>query len=496
MKAHLLFPDQDFDLQQPSPVNESNLIQDLELNVLFTTMSQGDKFIQDVVKKAILLGADQDAILYRQEVLKDCLKNPAILRKLYAIPVACAETKKKRWLGFFNRIPSGVLYGALELMDLFVDLLRQLREIADENMDKFDSVGFKRFFSMLQSELSDDYFATIDFHLRELRFRNGVLISTSLGQGNEPESYTLRKPIGRNPNWLKDLFSKKGPSYTFYIHERDEHGARALSDIRNKGILRVANALARSADHIDQFFAMLRVELAFYIGCLNLHEQLTALDCPVTFPVPHAANQRVHSFKALYDVCLALTMRQKVIGNDLSANDKQQIIITGANQGGKSTFLRAIGISQLMMQAGMFVPAQEFQANLCNGVFTHYKREEDNSMKSGKLDEELARMNDIADHIRTDSLLLLNESFAATNDREGSEIARQITRAMVDKHVKVFFVTHLYDFAQKLSQAARPDTLFLRAERRSDGTRTFRLFEGQPLQTSYGADVYNAIFKK
>ena len=100
-------------------------------------------------------------------------------------------------------------------------------------------------------------------------------------------------------------------------------------------------------------------------------------------------------------------------------NDKNLVIITGANKGGKSTFLRSIGLSQLMMQSGMFVPARSFTANICRSLFTHFKKEEDSGMKSGKLDEELNRMSKIIDHLNTaNSLLLFNESFAATNERK------------------------------------------------------------------------------
>jgi DNA mismatch repair ATPase MutS len=69
--------------------------------------------------------------------------------------------------------------------------------------------------------------------------------------------------------------------------------------------------------------------------------------------------------------------------------------------------------------------------------FTHYKREEDATMTSGKFDEELSRMSEIADEIRPRSLLLCNESFASTNEREGAEIrdrachARQVDQSPV-----------------------------------------------------------------
>ncbi len=240
---------------------------------------------------------------------------------------------------------------------------------------------------------------------------------------------------------------------------------------------------------------MLQAELAFYVGCLNLYEQLNQMGAPVCFPLAVDAGERRHLFQGLYDVSLALTMGQAIVGNQVNGDGKSLVIITGANRGGKSTFLRSIGLAQLMMQCGMFVPAESFCANLCDGLLTHFKREEDTAMESGKFDEELSRMSHIVDHIRPNALILFNESFAATNEREGSEIARQIVSALLESRVKVFFVTHLYPLAHSFYTRKADDVLFLRAERQADGRRTFQLNEGVPLQTSYGPDLYQRIFQ-
>jgi DNA mismatch repair ATPase MutS len=495
MKAFLMYKDQDFDLQRQLPSNEQALTQDLELNTLFNAMVLGDDFLLEVAKKAVLSGLnDLDTILYRQHILEDCLKNSSIVRDIYTIAVESIENKKKHWLGIFSRYPSSILHGSIEMLQMFVGLLKKLRNIADEHADKFESEGFRRFFAMIKQELDDDYFVIVENHLRELKFRDGVLLSAELGKGNEGTNYVLRKPNNQNPNWMKRVFAKKSPVYSFTIHPRDDHGAMALGELKDRGINLVANAVAQSADHIDSFFEMLRIELAFYIGCLNLYEQLAQMGEPVSFPLPLAPNERRHSCKGLYDVCLALTMKQKIVGNALNADNKELVIITGANQGGKSTFLRSIGLSQLMMQCGMFAPAESFSSNVCEGLSTHFKREEDATMKSGKLDEELSRMSGIVDNLTSNSMLLFNESFAATNEREGSEIARQITSALLEKRIKVFFVTHLYEFAHGFYENRMENIIFLRAERQSNGKRTFKLIEGEPLQTSYGQDLYNRIF--
>lgn len=300
----------------------------------------------------------------------------------------------------------------------------------------------------------------------------------------------LRKTNYDNWDWIKRLFSKKSPMHSYTLHPRDEAGARALGELRDRGLNLVANATGQSADHIDSFFNVLRTELAFYIGCLNLSEKLAGLGEPICFPSAVPAAERMHSFTGLYDTALVLTMKKKVVGNAVNADEKNLVVITGANQGGKSVFLRSIGLAQLMMQCGMFVSAESFRANICTNLFTHYKREEDSTMTSGKFDEELGRMSEIVDNITSNSLVLFNESFAATNEREGSEIAHQIVRALLEKGVKIFYVTHQYEFSRLIIEENRRDTLFLRADRR----RSYKLAEGEPLKTSFGADAYNKVF--
>jgi DNA mismatch repair ATPase MutS len=239
---------------------------------------------------------------------------------------------------------------------------------------------------------------------------------------------------------------------------------------------------------------MLRTELAFYLGCVNLYNRLVEMNEPTCFPVPAPKGEYRLSSENLYDVSLALSMGQQVVANNLKADGKNIIIVTGANKGGKTTFLRSVGLSQIMTHCGMFVPARSFSANLCTGLFTHFKRKEDVFMESGKLDDELKRMSEIIDHLSAGSLVLFNEAFSATNEREGAEIARQIVTALAERRVKVIFVSHLYRFTSGLYQEKTEGALFLRAERMIDGTRTYKLVEGRPQDTSFGIDLYNTIF--
>jgi hypothetical protein len=488
-----MHPGQDFDLTGDLPPNAAILSQDLELGTLLLAMADGDTFVHEMAERALLLSlTDPTAIGYRQRILADCLAQPAAVRELYELAVASVEGERTAYFGWTLRdSPDTILARSVAVLGFFTGQLKLLRGFAEEHMDQFGSEGFSQLFGMLIKELSDDYFGEIEWHLRELKFRGGTLISAQLGKGNKGTGYVLRR---RHEQTWRERLSRGRPGYSFQVADRDDNGHRALSELHGKGVNLVANALAQSTDHILSFFRMLRSELAFYVGCLNLHERLTGKNEPVCFPVPLPTDRLGLSATGLYDPSLTLHIGSRVVGNDLAADGTTLIMITGANQGGKSTFLRSVGLAQLMTQCGMFAPAQELQISVGNGVFTHYKREEDAGMDMGKLDEELARMSDIVDQVSPGGLVLCNESFASTNEREGSQIAREVVRALTGRGIRVVFVTHLFDLAYRFHAEAGPGTLFLRAERRPGGERTFRISPGEPQPTSYGADLYREIF--
>ncbi|HTW28205.1 MAG TPA: DNA mismatch repair protein MutS [Acetobacteraceae bacterium] len=495
MKAHLLHRDRDFDAKAMPPRHADALSQDLELATLIGAMAGSDRFLAEVAGAALLASlTDPEAIVYRQHVLQDCLANEDVVRGMYALALETIEAERKNYLSSVLRNPAWVLHRSVEVLQMFVASLRRLRGVAEENVTLFRSDGFRTLFRTLIEELGDDYFAAIRRHLKQLRFDRGVLISARLGEGARGMDTVLRRPNPPEGSWIDRVFAPHAPGYSFTLADRDEAGARALSDLRDQGINLVANALGQSTDHILGFFTMLRTELAFYVGCLNLRAVLRQQGAPICFPRPLGGKQRDHEASGLYDICLALTMGRGVVSNGISARDKGLVIITGANQGGKSTFLRSIGLAQVMMQCGMFVGAERFTADVCERIFTHYKREEDTEMNSGKFDEELRRMSDIIDQITPGSLVLFNESFASTNEREGSEIAREVVAALLDRRIKVFFVSHQYEFARAFERSGRSDVLFLRAERREGGTRTFHIGEGRPEPTSHGEDLYRQIF--
>ena len=487
MEVLLMYPDKGLgDLS--GEIEE--VLEDLGFDMILGSMARGEEFLLDISKMVISNPEeDLEVIEYRQEIMKDVLRNPDIVREIYKIPIDVENSKKERWWGVFGwKTPSNILSGARGALEVLIEYLRKLRRIADEHSEKFRSRGFTRFFEIIKKELDDDYLKGLEEHVSKLRFPKGIVLKVSIGEGNEGKGYTLVSP--KQKRWIEKVL-KRTRVYTFKLHPRDEAGAQVLDEIRNRGLRKVAKAVACAASHIEGFFKKLRKELAFYVASLNLFETLKNLGVPLSFPDLSETNRL--SFEDLNDLSLAITSGKKPVGNDLNANGKELFIITGANKGGKTTFLRSVGQAQIMAQTGMFVGARRFVGKVHKGVFTHFRKEEDRSLRMGKLEEELSRMNGIVEKIKPGSLLLLNEFMSSTNEREGSEIAYQIVRALLESGVRIFYVTHMFEFSRRFFENEK--VLFLKAERTKDGRRTFKIKEGRPLQTSFGLDLYRSIFE-
>jgi hypothetical protein len=487
-----MHPSEDFKVDRALPPESDDLVEDLGLGTLFSAMAGADKFVLAVAKAAVLSPLRlPEEVLYRQRALADCAAHPGFAKELYSLATDALEAHEKVTFWSLNITPESLRYYSVQSLELLLGFLVRLRRLAESHRPDMASPAFARLCSMLPSELGDEYVKVLNSHLSELKLAGGLAMSAQLSPTNRGTAYLLhRAPVRR----LRERMSRRSQaSYSFSVPQRDDNDWHALGELQARGVNIAANALAQSVDHIVGFFASLRTELAFYVGCLNLQAALEAKGEPVCTPVPWPADRPGLCAEGLYDPCLSLGLSERVVGNDVSAEAKTLVVLTGANRGGKSTFLRSTGLAQLMMQAGMFAPATAYASGVCPAVFTHFKRDEDPAMTAGKLDEELARMSVTISSVSPRCLLLCNEPFASTNEREGSDIGRQVLLPLTRAGVKVVLVTHLFDLAESLHDGGTDNILFLRAPRQA-GVPPFKLIEGPPEPTAYGEDVYRRVF--
>jgi DNA mismatch repair ATPase MutS len=469
------------------------LERDLGLGAVLEAMSDRDPRVLELVRPIVLSPlTTAAAIRYRQQVLAEFHARPDLLDALQRIAADALAAERGVWRVLRADRPSTVLHEAAQSLQAMLPALSALRQLADARLADCASPGVRQFLAACQRQWTEPWVGEMTQHLRVIASYDKARGSARLGRWLVGADHRLRRRA--HASWLERLHLLEQPGLTLTIPDRDEAGLQALSALRDTLVVDTADIAASAAAATRTFLRELHEQTTFYRAALRLMDRLEGAGqrwC-VPDPVDPADETPALRTTGLCDIGLSLRTRQRVVGNDLDATGRPLVLITGANSGGKSTFLRALGLAQLLLQCGLPVAAEEFCATLVPALFTHYRREEDAELQHGKLDEELARMSALADLLEPGCLLLCNESFASTNDREGSAIARDIVEALVSAGVRVGFVTHLNELPVHLYQD-REDVVFLRASRDNDGSRSYRLQIAPPLPTGYALDLYEQI---
>ena len=536
MKVRLLYPHREWD-DRGAYYDAESLIKDLGLTILFQVSSrsqepkkgtvqradESDRHLSEMLKKVMMIPLrTEEEIYYRQEILRDCMENKEFMGTLYEI----SRDMTFRWevLGKNqldkpgSKDKSANLLSRIEILHLFVNTLSRIKELCrSKSAEHLSSRGLTDFCSRLEADFGDEQEEKVRGILSDLIFYcdgqeeyslsgsgrkkeniSHMVLDCSVTEGMKlgvislEEVTTLERKLRRRKGdvtlreKMMTAFSKE-PMLVL----KDADLLEDLKRLNEQVAVHIMDSFRPMMDELRGFFEELYVQTAFYQACCNLFTRCERSGIPLCFPGV-GSREQLH-FQELMEFCMAVYRGQLPVGNDCDADGKRLLVVTGANQGGKSTFLRSIGIAQVMLQCGMPVCAKEFVSGIFPCFFTHFTRREDSSMNSGRLDEELGRIDGIIRHLGEGSMVLLNESFATTTEEEGSAIADDVIRAMMEAKVKVLTVTHLLAFAGKMYQRQLPETVFLTAQRREDGVRTFKMIPGEPELTSFGLDLYDEL---
>lgn len=491
MNAHLLFKDK---ILEAVRVDERT-VSDLELSCIIDHMADSESFIRDnmyLFFSTKNICSRPEEILYRQEILSDFLNHPEDLRKLYGLVGRMVKMDKDTYLSTSHKKAKFMLDVAVKVMLSMKDPLTELYRMAGRLSSLCESEGCKELLKNLIFLFAPEKLAGMEGFMKDLSTKDGITSTAVLYKHLRPGEYhPSRNEEGPAKGFLRFLKKDKN-TIEFDVDMEDLETSPALSKLRDLMCTPAASLVVASRTELFDFLKELHQELSFYIGCLNLKNHMDKIGLPSCFP---AVDSGFLEADSLHNLSLALLKKETGVANTLQAEKEKMIVITGSNQGGKTTFLRSLGQAMMMTASGMFVAAGYFKT--CPGrVFTHFIREEDKTLKSGKLDEELLRMREITDHIRAGDWLLLNESFASTNEEEGSEIAMEIITAMFDQGVRIAYVTHFYHLVRLLKTQRSDQVLFLNATRDASGSRTYRIVSGEPLVRGFGEDLYREIFKE
>lgn len=504
MNVRLLYMDKNAD-QANAAINRSEIFQDLNLDIILKFMARNDDYIYRTARNVMTNPVvDKELIIYRQEIIADCVRNHDNITQLYELTagvIAEIERYKEgaKRVNSSNLTNHAMAQNTLQQLILLVIGFEKIKKYLDSIYVSFQSRGLTSFYEQLCENYSEDFVKEIKTSIANLYFASAggeVTISSSVGNGLKFDNIVINN-LGVDAMKKRKIVGKINLMINKFVHKKVImlENSKIYEDAReleSEGMANIAKLYTGFIQELISFIESLHFQIAFYLGAANLKKRMSQLHLPQCWP-KISEDEREFNFNGLYDLSLGIYNRETPVCNNLSTEDMKLFIITGANQGGKSTYLRSIGIAQLMMQCGMFVPASSYCNKVFDGIFSHFTRREDTALNSGKLDEELSRMNRILNQITPNSLLLLNESFASTTEKEGTKIALDVVNALYENETRIIMVTHLFEFTKTMYSRKLKQAMFMSAERLDDGTRTYKILEREPERTSYGLDLYDQI---
>jgi DNA mismatch repair protein MutS len=213
---------------------------------------------------------------------------------------------------------------------------------------------------------------------------------------------------------------------------------------------RLREYCTRRRDAMDATIVRFDREVQFYLAYLEHIEGLRAEGLAFCLPGVSNAGRELHAWQG-FDLSLAGKLAgraESVVCNDLRLTGPERIlVVTGPNQGGKTTFARMFGQLHYLASLGLPVPAREAQLSLPDRLFTHFEKEESLETLRGKFEDELVRIRGILQHATSDSILIMNESFGSTALRDALAVGSEIVRKIISLDARCVFVTFVDELA-------------------------------------------------
>jgi DNA mismatch repair protein MutS len=207
---------------------------------------------------------------------------------------------------------------------------------------------------------------------------------------------------------------------------------------------------AHHAAYLDETIRVFDREVKFYAAYLILIAPMRKAGLKFCYPDISAGSKQISAHEC-FDLALAAKLVARdasVVRNDFYLTGFERIfVVTGPNQGGKTTFARTFGQLHYLASLGYPVPAREATLFLPDRVFTHFEREEDLATLRGKFEDELVRIRDVLDQATADSVVVMNESFASTTLRDALFVGERVLDRMTSMGLLGVYVTFVDELA-------------------------------------------------
>lgn len=207
---------------------------------------------------------------------------------------------------------------------------------------------------------------------------------------------------------------------------------------------------SRHAAFLDEGIRHAHRELQFYLAYLDYIRPLRDAGLSFCYSDVSASSKDVRA-DGTFDLALArklVTQGSPVVTNDFRLEARERIaVVTGPNQGGKTTFARTFGQLHHLASVGCPVPGSAARLFLFDRLFTHFEREEDLSARTGKLEDDLIRIGGILRAATPASIVILNETFASTTTRDAHFLGTKLLTKVMRLDALCVYVTFVDDLA-------------------------------------------------
>ena len=455
--------------------NCDSLFTDLHMDSIIAAVTEGlDEFnLQQYYLERPVRRSDAE---FRVSVAEN-IREEDIRNKLEAFHIGLSKTRS--FLTIADSVSEAPAKGKWKL-DAASEYVRAVSALCGGWNKAAQSEGLNRFLTWLRIYVESDEFTNLKAKTESLEISANNIV------------YSLRLDINNNIVYFGDD-SGCGDICAEFIQTFDRYNLNdikrditAFADIHmnvlEKKILSIVqtehpdlllslSAFCAGNDRfIHEKIAAFERETMFYISYGKFVSALE--DKGFAFTLPRFSGNNSLHISGGYDISLALVKDDVnlIVENDFDLTDgEHNFLLTGPNQGGKTTFSRMLGQVLLLSSLGLSVPCRDAEILWTNGLETHFNIEEKPGGDSGRLQDELLRLNRILSSTPQKSVVILNELFSSTTTYDAMEMGRRVLQMFEDKECVCLYVTHLFELA-KIG-----DAVSLIAETSEDLTPTYKI---------------------
>ena len=462
---------------------------------------------------------DPAVMKYRIATFDDMMRCEELTVMLNRLVPVLNDIMELRRLEADSGDPNDYLSSITEI-ELYVSSVDILHTALTKVKSEVHSPAFTALTELVTKLAESDYYRELNQKLSELTQRvreiKSVTIGVNLDAQLRPSSAGV---LSINPESFKsgDVLDKilrlnfKNDAYTCIANlvpfgkKQSDNQKMALSLAFNSAINDVYKSSLRSWKKIVQTYVLentefllnLMPEFEFLVRGTQMLKRLRDKGCALSIPDIRPMEERAFSATALYNPCVALKIEDEIVPNDIVFDENATVyVLTGPNRGGKSVITCAVGLAQVMLQLGMYIPAEQAVISPVDGIYTHFPTGAEDTIDKGRLGEECARLGEIFDCVTASSLVLLDESLSSTGSYEASYIAAEVISGFAHIGCRCLFSTHLHELAAEIEELNRKslasggaaiDTLVAGME--TEGKRSFRIIRAKPDGKSYARDI-------